>query len=229
MKVQVFPHVGTLPEGASGAPVVIDALRATSTIAAAFQSGATSVLPVSTLEEALARRAPGCLLAGERGGFCPPGFDLGNSPLEMSPERVGGKSLVLTTTNGTLALLEARRAGPVLCASFLNAAAVSSRLQQQGEDVLILCAGSEGKWSAEDLCVAGAIAAALDGEADDLASLARLLYRHHAPDLRTFLRGTQHGRYLCQAGFGADVDYCSQLDVCPVLPVFCDQIRAEPV
>jgi 2-phosphosulfolactate phosphatase len=220
MTARVFPHVGTLPPGLSGIPVVIDALRATSTIVAAVRAGATAVRPVGTVAEALALQQSGRLLAGERGGFRPTGFDLGNSPLEMTPEAVGGRELVLTTTNGSLALLEARSVGPVLCASFLNLGAVCRYLRESHRDVVILCAGSEGRWSSEDFCVAGGIVDGLDGEQDDFASVARIWYQSQRGDLVQAVRNTQHGRFLCQAGFEADVEFCAKLDWTSLVPIY---------
>ncbi|MEW6280179.1 MAG: 2-phosphosulfolactate phosphatase [Candidatus Eremiobacterota bacterium] len=216
MSFTVVPHPDKLPP-VLPAPcrlVVIDVLRATTTIAAALHSGAEAVIPVSTVEEARAGAASGGLLAGERRAFRIEGFDLGNSPLEMTSERVTGRRVYLTTTNGTRALARVARWGPVLCASFVNLSRVAEALRGCG-DVLILCSGSQASESPEDLAAAGALVDALDGEAPQ----AQAHHRDARLDLPGWLAATPHGEYLCRNGFGADVRFCATLDACPVLPV----------
>lgn len=141
--------------------VVIDVLRATSTILEALVNGARDVLPVESVEQAV-RKAQELgreqvILCGERDVERVEGFDLGNSPLEYVPERVRGKTLVLTTTNGTRAILLGAGGTDCLIASFLNATATAERVVRSATDVLILCAGREGRFSLEDAVCAGVI------------------------------------------------------------------------
>jgi 2-phosphosulfolactate phosphatase len=137
--------------------VVIDVIRATSTIVTALGNGAKGILPVASVEEAFALKAknPGALLAGERGGQPLPGFDLGNSPREMTRERVGGREMILTTTNGTQALAACNGAREIVTASFLNFGAVVARMRKAGPPWMILCAGFEGHFGIDDAIVAG--------------------------------------------------------------------------
>ncbi len=125
--------------------MVIDALRATTTMTVAFENGCSAFIPVATVEEAreLAARNPGFLLAGERGAVALPGFDLGNSPRDFRPEKVKGKVVVMTTTNGTRALVASRRGAEIFIGSFLNLGALTGRLVEAGRDILIACAGKK--------------------------------------------------------------------------------------
>jgi 2-phosphosulfolactate phosphatase len=232
MRLSVYPHVGTLPSQIRPARmVVIDVLRATTTITTALAAGCPAIEPVRSIQEARARRRPGWLLAGERDGRPPADFDLGNSPLEMTRQRLAGQGLVLTTTNGTAALVEARAWGPVVCAAFANRTAVCDFLRQSREEVIILCSGqpAEGRptWCAEDLCLAGALVDGLEGQPNDLARVAGALYREQRQKLTAFLRSTEHGSYLCREGFAADVDFCAGLDRVKLVPYF-DQV-VEPL
>lgn len=147
------------PEALRGSTVVvIDVLRATTTIAAAIAAGAREVIPCGEVDEAravAARFAKGeVLLGGERGGLKIPGFDLGNSPSEYTPERVGGKSVVFTTTNGTQAFLRCRQAGRVVTAGFVNLSAVVAAIQD-AKRIDLLCAGTRALITGEDVLLAG--------------------------------------------------------------------------
>jgi 2-phosphosulfolactate phosphatase len=147
------------PEELSGATVVvIDVLRASTTIVHALEAGAIEVIPCQEVEEAraVAARLPHdrVVLGGERDGLPIDGFDLGNSPQDYIPQRVGGKILVFTTTNGTRAILRARRADRVLIGAFVNASAIAEQLFRQGE-IDLLCAGTRGQISRDDLLLAG--------------------------------------------------------------------------
>lgn len=260
------PDVFTPPPLAPGAiPVVIDVLRATSTIVSAIEAGATEIVPVESVEEAFAWRTrdPLAVLGGERVAAKVAGFDLGNSPREYLPATVGGRRVVFTTTNGTRALACAHRvarltaeadvatdaAGGVLCASFLNLDAVVERLQQLRRDVLVVCAGTYGCLSADDLLVAGAIVSLLadgpggnradlapGGAADrrrmggedrttwdvdgDLSAVAEAWYRRHAFDLARGLAATVHARALERLGHGEDVAFCGRRGVSATVPVY---------
>jgi 2-phosphosulfolactate phosphatase len=232
--VAVVPAlIGARPPAA--AAVVIDVLRATSTIAVALANGATSIIPVREPGDAIAVRnrigRDRVLLCGERNSRLIAGFDRDNSPASYPAEVVAGKTLALTTTNGTRALLEAARDGAsVYCGALLNRRAVArALLAGHTGDVLLVCAGNEGTLSLEDLLCAGAIVAALgrDGaaiEPSDAARAAMSLFEGHAKRLTTAIASGTHARALRDAGFAADVAACAELDVLDVVPVYREGI-----
>ena len=233
-----------------GTAVVIDVLRATSVITQALHAGATEVVVCGEISDAfqLADRAqPRPLLCGERA--CKPieGFDLGNSPSEYSRARVGGKTLVMTTTNGTRAVLAAAGFERIYAACFNNLSAVVARLQGQPE-VSLICAGTDGEPTEEDLLLAGAILHALlespiaprpksrsataapqpAASADAIAAslgpsetAALQLWQAHLASgqtLATRLRQTLGGRNLVTAGYERDIDVCAAIDTTDVVP-----------
>lgn len=213
--------------------VVIDVLRATTVMTAALAEGAERVTTCEDVDRArqLAQQESSPpLLCGERG--CRPieGFDLGNSPGEYSPSVVQGKSLVLTTTNGTRAIAAAAAAKEVVVASFLNLSAVVQRLSES-ERVLLVCAGTEGAVTAEDVLLAGAVAAfchdRFDAEFEgDEAFLAEQFWRHSfietavpgAAALAEKLGESAGGRNLIRAGYEADLKRCAVIDWTHVVP-----------
>jgi 2-phosphosulfolactate phosphatase len=229
LDVALVPRVA-----AAGAPaavaVVIDVLRATSTIVTALDAGAAGIVPVRDHEEAIAvARRLGrdrTLLCGERASRLIAGFDLDNSPASYAPEVVAGKTLVFTTTNGTRALTEAR-AGAVLCAALLNRAAVVDALAAAAGDVLLICAGNEGAVSFEDLLCAGAIVDGLQREhgafePSDAARAARAVFAGAARRLPGAVASGTHARALVRAGFGDDVAACARIDVSKRVPRFAN-------
>jgi 2-phosphosulfolactate phosphatase len=204
---------------AGRAIVVIDVLRATSTIIEALTNGARAVIPVDAVERAV--RTAGeigrgeVLLCGERGSKPIEGFPLGNSPQEFTAERVAGKTLVMTTTNGTLALSAGAMARRCMVAAFLNVRAVVGALAEE-DDVVLVCAGREGRFALEDAVCAGLIGRALSSDrrvrgSDSARAALRLASRLGRPPLR-FLRRTTGGVQLRQLGLGRDVEYCGTLD-----------------
>ena len=208
------------------AAVVIDVIRATSTIVSAFQHGVRSVLPVASVEEA--RRAqsatPDALLAGERGGQRLPGFDLGNSPREFVGDAVADRDVVLTTSNGTKTLRAVGEGRVVAIGAFLNRTAVGTWLLGRGEDALMVCSGYEGIFSLEDAVCAGAIVDGMCGASasltlGDTARACRVLWGRYASEMPGLLRDTEWGRHIVHIGLGADLDLCAQLDVTSVVPV----------
>jgi 2-phosphosulfolactate phosphatase len=227
MKISLKPTPAMLPADTAlrhATVVVIDVLRATSTIAAALMAGAREVIPSGTIEEsvAIAHRlgTDRTLLGGERGAMKINGFQLGNSPTEYTPEAVHGKTIVLTTTNGSVALLRARNAERVLCGALLNATAIARQLLTLApEETLLLCSGSGGEFSLEDTLAAGAIATAMLAEADreititDGARAALTLFHDFRHDLTGALRSSDHGRILSELGLDEDIRFCSQLDL----------------
>jgi 2-phosphosulfolactate phosphatase len=210
--------------------VVIDVLRATSTIVEALVNGARTVLPAPTVEDA-ARKADqlgrdAILLCGERDAEPIRGFHLGNSPLEFTADRVGGRTLVMTTTNGTAALLAAAGAHRCYVASLLNAEATALRLAGEGADTLLLCAGREGGFALEDAVCAGRIARSLQQRVGRLqgndALRAALRLSRSAPTARTLGR-TAAGTRLRAIGRDDDVAFCARENLYDVVPVLEEQ------
>jgi 2-phosphosulfolactate phosphatase len=195
--------------------VVIDVIRATSTIAMALANGARKIQPVASVEEAFALKAQNskAILAGERGGQPLPGFDLGNSPEDFTVERVKGHQIILTTTNGTQALAACVGARVVFTASLLNLEAVATRLREIGPPWVVVCAGCNGEFGVDDAIVAGALAEALD---QDHAFVS--LYRSVRRDLTEALVGCDAGRELAKVGMEKDVPFCAKLNLFPIVP-----------
>lgn len=209
--------------------VVIDTLRATSTIVTALYNGCRSVRPFLTPEEARheAGKFPAeeVLLAGERNAVPIDGFDLGNSPLEFTPGKVGGKHIFFTTTNGTRALQASGPAAKVLVASLLNVKAVAQIILDEDKQVIFVCAGTKGQFSLEDFITAGAIIRSILSEVRNLnlsqmAKKACHLFRYHQDDLYGFIKTGSHGQKLVELGFHEDLKYCTQVDHMPVVPVY---------
>ncbi len=214
---------------------MIDILRASTTIATALDHGAEAVVPVLEPDEARRRAldiGPATLLAGERNAVPPAGFHLGNSPLEYTRERVAGKTIVLTTTNGTKALLAAApNSRDVLIGSYVNFAvtlAAVRRALRQGLDVEIVCAGSEGKFSLEDTACAGRFvrfAMRRPGKAglpvlNDAARAALVIEKNYGQYIVRLFDDAEHGRTLRDAGFGDDLIACAAIDAHPVLAAY---------
>lgn len=199
--------------------VAVDVLRATSTLAAAFQNGAVRVIPAATPDEAraLAQAHAGALLCGERDGRRIEGFALGNSPSEYGPDVVRGRTLVFASTNGSLALRAIAGCGRRWIAAFVNATA-AARALAGASFVLVVCAGKLGRFALEDAAFAGGLCATLEEEGARLegeaARLVRALAPRDAGEVRALVQGVSHGRYLRRLGgeFARDVEWCARLD-----------------
>lgn len=218
LKDRVF-RVDPLPKGPyGGVAVVIDVIRATTTAGVFLGAGALDLVLAESLDQARALRLPGEVLAGERGGLRPEGFDLGNSPQEAF--RVRGRRVVMATTNGTRAVYAARTAQALLLGSLQNARAVAEKAALLGEEVTLVCAGKEGEMGLDDLYTAGVIGRRLmelgfqpEGET---AHLALFLSQH---DPLEVLRASEAAKALERVGLGEDVPLCAQVDVHEVVPV----------
>jgi 2-phosphosulfolactate phosphatase len=204
--------------------VVFDILRATSTFVTALHNGAQAVLPVSEIAEAVARRqqSPDVLLAGERDGVkiraAQSGgidFDFGNSPREFRPEKVRGKTIVSTTTNGTRALRACAGAKTILASCFLNLATTAKFLNASPpEEILLICAGTGEGVALEDVLAAGALAGLVGGEYSDATEIASRTFLSAKNDLTTAIASSQNARRLLAIPeLRADVAFCSQRDV----------------
>lgn len=204
--------------------VVIDVLRASSTITTALSNGASLVATFAEVEEARGwgAEAEGRLLGGERGALPIEGFCFGNSPLEYTKERVTGRQIGITTTNGTRAVeLTLRQARTVLMASLLNIQAIVDYCRG-AKDILLVCAGTEGRFSLEDAYCAGMILDRLgEIKTTDSARLVQGIYgQHREREPQQVLMQTVHGGRLLQLGFAKDVEYCGKVDLCPVVPLW---------
>jgi 2-phosphosulfolactate phosphatase len=202
--------------------VVVDVFRATSCMVTAFAHGVQSIIPVATIEECQTWQAKGYLAAAERNGSTPAGFELDNSPFSYMTDRVAGATIVVTTTNGTLALTRSRGAVKVLVGAFLNLGALARYLRDQQYDVLVLCAGWKGKPNLEDTLFAGALVDQLQDEfliAEDAALMACRQYGVARKDLLGYVANSSHVKRLQRLGIHKDIAYCLQHDLYDVLPV----------
>ncbi len=204
--------------------VVIDIFRATSSICYGIENGAEAIIPVSQVEECAAYREKGLdyLLAAERDGKVVEGFDFGNSPFSYTVEKVAGKTVVLTTTNGTHALHLSRAAKKIAIGSFLNLTVLSSWLKTQNENILLVCAGWKSNFNLEDTLFAGAVVDQLKSsgfELDDAAIAAYDLFQVGKYDINSYLKKTSHGERLKKLGIEKDIEFCLQVDVTTAIPV----------
>lgn len=221
MKVEIVltpAEIDRLPERdlADATCVVFDVLRATSTIVTALEHGARRVFPAANIEEARdwkRTRLPGALLAGERRGVRIDGFDLGNSPREYTPEAVGGRDIITTTTNGTVALRACAAARRLHGGALLNLDALATHLLAAAPERLVLvCAGSGRAFSLEDAFGAAALLARVEPLAGrDAGDALRAIHARYAPDAAGALRDSHNGRALARIGLGADVDWCARV------------------
>jgi len=214
---------------------VIDVLRASTSIATALDHGARSVIPLKSAEEVIRQsksfERADVRLAGERRMLPMPGFDLGNSPREFTREVVEGRTILMSTTNGTPALVASQGARDVLVASYVNLAPVLAYLRtaaRGGVDITVVCAGREKHFSREDAACAGrfvrGVMRRLAGvQPNDAAQVCALLDRHHGDRLEEMFAESEHGRALVAAGFGADLPLCAAVDAHPVVPVYVDR------
>lgn len=215
--------------------LVVDVLRASTSIAAALNNGARAVIPFEGVDDAIMRarslERSEVLLAGERKMAPIPGFQLGNSPREFTADVVNGKTIVMTTTNGTAALSGTVGAAEVIVGCFANYSVVLAWLRaaaRAGKSITIVCAGTNGRFALEDAICAGRFVRGIarrgiQPELGDAASVAAIVDRRMGGDLAAVLRDSEHGRALIQAGHGDDVTYCGGINTNPVVPVYRDR------
>ena len=228
MHIDVAPtaDVVTSASVAAATVLVIDVLRASTTIIAALTNGCRAIVPV--LDAETARRAAyrsDVLRAGERRGEPIEGFEFGNSPMEFATTRVRGKTVVMTTSNGTRALVASRGAPAVGVAALVNASAAAAWAAAHGRDVLLVCAGERGVVSLEDYVCAGLIAdrlaslvpgATLSAAAEEAAAAGR----RYAANVARLRHDSSWARHLIRTGRGADVDACLALDTATLVPIY---------
>lgn len=219
--------------------VVIDVLRATSVIVHAMSQGTIEVIPVATVEEAFqrARTFPQSttLLGGERGSRKIEGFDMGNSPREYIAEKVKGKRLILTTTNGTKAFHNVSSGEEIMVASFFNIGATAQRCLELDKDLLLYPSGDEGNFSLEDTVCGGMLIDLLIKKGKkaitltDAAQSAHILYQRFKDNLVEVFRLFNHGKDLIDLGLENDLLYCAQIDITHIVPMFPEGVIRAPL
>ena len=232
MQIEVLPSAGSprMPYLEDKLVIVIDVLRATSTIVTALANGCQAIIPVLTSEEALEKRLtiPGSLLGGERDSLIIEGFDLGNSPFDYVPEKVGGRRVIMTTTNGTRAIRDSIAAPMIWIASFINMQSIVLAIlrefdrNQKLEGIVVICAGTEDRFDLPDILCAGMFieTMGIDSSLNDLGEAARMLYQSSEEHLVDTIRNSVHGKKLISLGFERDLIYCSTPNILPIVPVF---------
>ncbi|MDF2663672.1 MAG: 2-phosphosulfolactate phosphatase [Paenibacillus sp.] len=208
--------------------IVVDVLRATSTIVTALAHGCSAVVPVETVHQAKQLQEPGDLLGGER--YCKKiaGFDYGNSPFEYTGSECSGRRVILTTTNGTRAIQKSQKASRVLAGSMLNAEACAKTAFALNRDIAILCAGTQDDFCLEDGLCAGLLLHHLERLGDrtgmnDLGLAMKLAFESASGQIEQILLGCASGKKLIKLGQKDDVLYCAQMNRFDLVPVFQDQ------
>lgn len=208
--------------------VVIDMLRATSVITTAMNNGCKRVIPVLTIDEALETAKnikEEVILGGERKGLKIDGFDFSNSPLEYSRDVIGGKTLIMTTTNGTKAIRGSIGASSILIGSVLNARAVAEKLLKLKDDVVIVNAGTYGQFSIDDFICSGYIINCLKEmtavELSDVAITANYVYENNS-DIKSFAKFAKHYKRIMELNLQEDFEYCCKKDTIKIVPEFVD-------
>ncbi len=232
-----FTPVGLTQQDVAGRPVlVVDVLRTGTTIVAALGNGARAVLPASGADDAIRLsnnlERDGLLLVGEQGFRPIEGFDAGNSPVEMTSEKVDGMTVIITTTNGTQALLATDHGGPVFVGTATNfsaaAAAARAAFEETGE-LIILCAGNERRFALEDAYVAGRFARAIlpsrarGVEINDAAIVVQQLVRRYGEKWKVAFSASSVARKLKELGMGADVVAATQIDTFDIVPRYAER------
>lgn len=236
MRIDVHFSPPVAPAELAGRVVaVIDVLRASTTVAAALHNGARAVVPLESPDEVVGRlkafAREDVVLAGERKMLPISGFDLGNSPREMLRETVEGKTVLLTTTNGTAVLTALTGARDVVVASYVNFTAVLTMLRaalRGGTDIAVFCAGRDRQFSLEDAACAGRYVHHVtkrlaNVELNDAAVAATLIDKRYGDNLGKLFEASSHGRALVGAGFGDDLKVCASLDAYGVIPIYQDR------
>jgi len=219
--------------------VVIDILRATSTMVQAMLQGALEIIPVATVEEAfqMVKVFPrgSIILGGERESKKIQGFDLGNSPKEYVAEKVKGKKLILTTTNGTKAFHFVSSGKDILVGSYFNIGAIAKRCLELDRDLFIFPSGDEGNFSLEDTVCGGMLIELIVKKGKkpialtDASQCAQILYQRLGADIIEAFRLSHHGKELINRGFEEDLAYCARIDITDIVPEFKDGVIRVPL
>lgn len=209
--------------------LVVDILRATSTITTAISNGASFIIPVNSPDEAFTLSSKSdieYILGGEVDGKHIKGFHLGNSLSEYTPSVVKNKPIIFRTTNGTRTINKCLSSWHLVIGCFLNLTSVCQYLLKLEKDILIVCSGKEGKFGMEDAVFAGACVSKLSQFADinktDAAVAVEMLYQVYRTDILEMLRNAEHGRYLISIGLEDDLSLCAQIDIANIVPIYKD-------
>src|SRR5947207_12898290 len=233
MRLDVFftPGQAKPADTASRLVVIVDVLRASTTVAAALGNGAKTVIPLEGADEVIFRskefHRSQILLAGEQKMHPITGFDLGNSPQAFTAKTVEGKTILITTTNGTRALLGVQGARDIVIASFVNFTAVLTMMKvaaSSNTDIAIICAGEEGGFTLEDSACAGRYVRAIPKRAgvpfNDAAHASVLTEKKYGENIAKLFKESAHGQALEEAGFGDDLAAAAEVDAYPVVPIY---------
>jgi len=207
--------------------VVIDVLRATSAICAAFHYGVKEIIPVSTVEEAIEYQKKGFMVGAERGGQIVDGFNFGNSPYSYMIPEVKDKTIVLTTTNGTKAINLAKESGQVVIGALSNLEVLQTWLEKQDKNILCLCSGWQNKFNLEDTICAGALCDHLLStnkfrSVEDSSIAAKFLFLSAKDNMLGYLKASSHRRRLKNLNMNVDIKYCLHPNLAPVIPILQD-------
>jgi 2-phosphosulfolactate phosphatase len=227
VQIDVFSSVGEVrsEELFGKTVIVIDVLRATSTMVTALAHGCAAIHPMETIGQARSAQQDGFILGGER--FCKriQGFDLGNSPLEYQPEIVKDRRIMMTTTNGTRAIHKSLRGETIIAGSFLNGTACARKVIQLRKDVVIVCSGTKDRFALEDSLCAGYLVQRIQDASpnviitDDLGKAMRLAFSQASDRLAETLLLSESGKRLCRLGYQDDVLHCSRIDLYSNVPI----------
>jgi 2-phosphosulfolactate phosphatase len=237
MRLDVFfTPLEVYPGGTSGRLVVIvDVLRASTSVATALGNGARTVIPLQGADEVIFRskefHRSQILLAGEQKMLPIAGFDMGNSPQGFTPEVVEDKTILFTTTNGTRALLGVQGARDIVIASYVNFTAVLTLMKVAAStktDIAIICAGEEGNFTLEDAACAGRYVRAIPKKAEsinlnDAAAASVLIEKKYGDNIAKVFKESEHGQALDEAGFGDDLAAAAEVDSYSVVPIYQDR------
>ncbi|MGL4990930.1 MAG: 2-phosphosulfolactate phosphatase [Sarcina sp.] len=208
--------------------VIIDVLRATSVITTALANGAKEVIPTLTVEEAFEKKkevGERSLLAGERQAKRIEGFELSNSPLEFTKDKVKDKTIILSTTNGTRALTLANTGDRIFIASILNAKAIAKKLIEIGKDIVIINAGTNGNFSTDDFICCGYIISEIKNSTScnltDIARVSMDIYDNNS-DIEEYIKNATHYGVLLSLGLEEDIYYCCKKDLFDIVPEYID-------
>lgn len=205
--------------------VIIDVLRATSAICTAFENGAEKIIPVASLDEAKAYKQKGFLVGAERNGLPVDGFDFGNSPFHYMGDQIKGKTIVLTTTNGTQAIEVSKDAYKIVIGSFLNISALCEFLISEKRNILLLCSGWKNKFNLEDAVFAGAVTDEISNRSEkydfgDACLALKYLSQMAKKNPNKFLSHSSHKERLAKLNLKEDVRYCLTPNQTKAIPIY---------
>lgn len=208
--------------------IVVDAMRSAATIITALHNGCDRIIPVSSVNDVLELKhvTEGEVLScGEISAVLIPDFDLGNSPRDYTEERIKDKVLIFSTTNGSITIRKCTGSAITLVGSFLNATAVANYALMEGNDIALVCAGTKGKFSTDDILACGCIIDKIlthskGVQMDDFSHVAYTLYMQNRDDMRMLLNNCKHYRDLVNSGVMNDIEYCLREDIFTEVPVY---------